>query len=86
MRHYWYGPGDGLWMIGGLVLLVLLIVLVVWVVNSLTRDRASHGSGSARPPDAGRPTLDDILRERFARGEITQEQLEQARKVLGLDR
>ena len=86
MRHYWYGPGDGLWMIGGLILLVLLIVAVVWVVNSLMRDRGSRGSGNAAARDASRPSLDEILRERFARGEISQEQFEQARKVLGLDR
>lgn len=86
MRHYWYGPGDGLWMIGGLILLILFIVAIVWVVNSLMRDRGSRGAGGAATRDPGKPSLDDILRERFARGEITQEQYEQARKVLGLDR
>ena len=82
MRYQWFGPGDGLWMIGGLLFLIALIVLVVWVVNTLMRgDRAPRGSSG----DPSRPTPTDILRERFARGEITEEQFEQAKKVLGRD-
>lgn len=91
MRYQWSGPGEGLWMIGGLLLLIGLIVVVVWVVNTLMRgDRGTHGptSGPSGGPsgDPLRPTPNEILRERFARGEITQEQFEQARKVLGPDR
>jgi putative membrane protein len=83
MRYGSFGPGDGLWMIGGLLFLIALIVLVVWVVNTLSRsDRGSRGSPSA----SDRPTANEILRERFARGEISEEQFEQAKKVLGPDR
>ena len=82
MRYNWSGPGDGLWMIGGLLFLIALIVLVVWVVNTLMRgDRTARGSSA----DPSRPTPIDILRERFARGEITEEQFEQAKKVLARD-
>jgi len=83
MRYDGFGWGAGLWMIGGLLLLVALIVLVVWVVNALSRgDRGYRG-----PSDGGsRPTPTEILRERFARGEITEEQFEQAKKALGPDR
>jgi putative membrane protein len=82
MRYQWFGPGDGLWMIGGLLFLIALIVLVVWVVNTLMRaDRAPRGSAG----DPSRPAPTDILRERFARGEITEEQFEQAKKVLARD-
>lgn len=85
MRYNWFGPGDGLWMIGGLIFMIALVVLVVWVVTTLMRgdrgDRASRGSSG----DPSRPTPTEILRERFARGEITEEQYEQARKVLGRD-
>ena len=83
MRYHWFGPGDGLWMIGGLLFLVALIVVVVWVVNTLMRgDRGSRGPTG----DPARPTPTEIIRERFARGEITQEQFEQAQKVLGPER
>jgi putative membrane protein len=83
MRHYWFGPGDGLGIIVGLLFLIALIVVVVWVVNRLSReDRGYRGPTG----DPSRPTPTEILRERFARGEITEEQFEQARKVLGADR
>jgi uncharacterized membrane protein len=36
--------------------------------------------------DPSRPTLNEILRERFARGETTALQFEDANKVLGPDR
>ena len=86
MRYHWFGPGDGLWMIGGLLLLIVLVVVVVLIVNMLWRGvRGARGAVSA-PRDPSRPTPDEILRERFARGEITQEQFEQARKVLAPDR
>ena len=82
MRYNWSGPGDGLWMIGGLLFLIALIVLVVWVVNTLMKnDRGSRGSST----DPSRPTPTDVLRERFARGEITEEQFEQAKKALARD-
>jgi uncharacterized membrane protein len=73
-------------MIGGLLLLVALIVLVVWVVNTLTK--GDHGERGYRGPSDGgsRPTPTEILRERFARGEISEEQFEQAKRVLGPDR
>jgi uncharacterized membrane protein len=41
------------------------------------------GPGSRRQ---ARPTPNEILRERFARGEITAQEFEDAKKVLGPDR
>jgi len=82
MRYNSSGPGDGIWMLGGLLFLIALIVLVVWVVNTLMKgDRTGRGSSA----DPSRPTPTDILRERFARGEITEEQFEQAKKALARD-
>jgi len=43
-------------------------------------------SGWSPRQDASRPTPNDVLRERFARGEITEQEFQQARKVLGPDR
>ena len=64
----------------GLLLLIALIVLVVWAVMNLTR------TGRAATHDPSRPTPNEILRERFARGEITAQEFEDAKKVLGPDR
>jgi putative membrane protein len=70
------GGGAGwIWMIGGLAVMVGLVVLIVWAVS-----RANH-AGSVQDP--ARPAPIDILRERLARGEITPEEFEQAKKALG---
>ena len=77
VRYGW--SGGGFWLLIGLLLLIALIVLVVWAVTNLSRTgRATH--------DPSRPTPNGILRERFARGEITAQQFEDAKKVLGPDR
>lgn len=73
------GWGGGFWMLGGLLLLIGVIILVVWAVNRLSR--TSH----APTRDPSRPSANEILRERFARGEITEAEFEQAKKVLGPD-
>jgi len=64
------GLGGWLWMILG----VVLLVAIVWAVV-------------AAIPNRDRPAADDsaqILRSRFARGEISQEEYEQARRLLGI--
>jgi len=64
------GLGGWLWMILG----VVLLIAVIWAVMAMI-------------PGRGRPTTDDpaqILKTRFARGEISQEQYEQARRLLGI--
>ncbi len=71
------GSSGGFWMIGGLLLIVGLAILVVWVVN-----RSSNPGRSSAPPTERSDAL-DILRERFARGEITEQEFEQAKRTLG---
>jgi len=64
------GVGGWLWM----TLAVILVVAVVWIVVAAIADR-------------GRPAADDparILKARFARGEISQAEYEQARRLLGI--
>ena len=74
-----YGFDGGtlgwIWMFGGLLVMVGFVVLIVWAVGSVSR------GGTSREPE--RPTPLDILRERYARGEITQEEFEQAKTTLG---
>jgi putative membrane protein len=77
-----YGGGVGLagWLgiIGMVVLIVGAIVLIVWLV---TRTGPAHGAPgpAARPP--GSDAL-EVLRMRFARGEMTEDEYRAARKVL----
>jgi len=74
------GAGGWLWMIGGLVLVIGIVLLALRAMRGV--DQASNG----RTDTSHRPDPVDILRERFARGEITEAEFEQAKRVLGADR
>jgi hypothetical protein len=62
-----YGYGSGLMWFVMPVIWIGLIGLIVWAVVRLSRARRDNG--------AARETADEVLRERFARGEITAEEL-----------
>lgn len=64
------GLGGWLWMVLG----IALIVVVVWVLVSAIAGRERTSTDDAA----------QILRTRFARGEITQAEYEQARRLLGI--
>jgi putative membrane protein len=64
---------GGIWMI---LFWVLIIGGVVWLVQSLSRGTGSNGQPSA--------SFLDILKQRYAKGEITKEQFEQMKHNLGL--
>ncbi len=69
------GGGMGIWMFFGTVFWILLIVgivlLVVWVVQ-----RASGGS------DRSEESALEILKKRYARGEISKEEFEEKKRSL----
>ncbi len=67
------GPGDWLWMILIITACVAIFVALVWMVVSLS------GRRSATSEDAAH-----ILKARFARGDISSEEYEQARRLLGV--
>jgi putative membrane protein len=73
-----WGNGWG-WLWGGLMMVVVWIA-IVWLVVSLVRgsgERPSH-----EPESGGRSGAEAILAERFARGEISEEEFEQRKRVL----
>ena len=77
--HDWMGWGWGGMIFGPLFMIVwvaLLVALVVLVVRWLSG--SSFGIGGARPSPR------EILDERFAKGEIDQEEYERRRKALGV--
>ena len=79
------GWGFGwLWGIGFLVLVVAGVILIVWLVASPGRSQRQPPPAWPTPPPApARPDPLDILRERFARGEISLEEFETAKRALG---
>ncbi|MEU0684434.1 SHOCT domain-containing protein [Streptomyces albogriseolus] len=68
-----------LWGLVWLVLLALVIIGLVWLVRFLIRNTASKDTTS-RPADAEAP--EDILRRRYAAGEIDED--EYLRRMSGL--
>lgn len=77
--HMMWGVGwSGLFF--GPLLMALLLGILIAVLFVLIR-WLSAPRHNPRPPD-GRPTPLDILKERFARGEIGKEEYEERRRVL----
>lgn len=72
MSGYGWDMGIGGWLWMGVGLIV--VVVLVWVFVAALNDR------NRRPADDAA----QILRSRFARGEITEAEYEQAKRLLGL--
>ena len=81
MGYGWGMGADGwLWMVGGLILVIGIVILVM-------RGMGGYERPAERPSEAGpRQEPMDILRARFARGEITAAEFEEAKRTLGGDR
>ena len=71
MMYGWdYSGAAGWWMVLGMAILAVAVIGSVWLIVR------RPGGGSGRSP------AEEILRERFARGEITPEQFEVAKRTL----
>ena len=76
---YGFGAGGGLlW----LLVIVLVVVGVVGLVVYLMRP-SRHAPPPSTPPTPPADSALQILRERFARGEIDQAEYEERRRALG---
>jgi len=79
--HMWSGGWHG-WFFGPIMMIVFIAVAVV-VVVLLVRWFGGTGHGAVHhAPLPGKTPL-DILKERFAKGEIDKEEFEERRRVLG---
>ncbi len=77
--HMWGNWGWGGMILGPLTMLIFVAAIVA-VVILLVRWLGSGSTGTV-PPPAGKTAL-DILKERFARGEIDKEEFEERRRLL----
>ncbi len=76
---------DGGWtgMIFGPLFMVLVLALVIGGAVLLVRGFAGPGPGTTPDHPPSSRTALDLLRERYARGEIDKEEFEERRRVLG---
>lgn len=79
-----YGPfayGGWSWLGFGLhgALMVVIWALVIWAIIALVR-ATTRGTASPTPPASDNALA--LLRERYARGELTDEQFKQMREAL----
>lgn len=81
MWHMW-GGGWGMWLVGGLVMLLFwgaVLALAFFAFRALSRGGGSeerhYSSGSSERPL-------QILKERYARGELTREEYLEMRREL----
>lgn len=79
----WGGPGWGEFgWIGGLLFLALIVFAIVLLARSLGWDRHDrHAAGRPGEP-AGEDRALQILRERYARGEIDKEEFDRRKEGL----
>lgn len=89
-ERYAYGPHMMWWgggwygMVLGPLFMILVLAVVIAIVALLVRwaGGAWHGSAPPQHAPSGRTPL-EILKERFARGEIDKNEFEERRRVLG---
>jgi putative membrane protein len=65
---HWWGMGFS-WLTG-----VVFIVLIIWLIIRVVNQDAYHRNRSS--------TAMDILKERYAKGEISKEEFEEKRKLI----
>jgi putative membrane protein len=77
--HMWGNWGWGGMMLGPLTMLIFVAAIVVVVILLV---RWLGGGSAMTPPAPTGKTAIDILKERFARGEIDKEEFEERRRLL----
>lgn len=83
--HHGYGVGWGGWIVGGLMMLAfwgVIVMLAVMLFRSLVGPRREEHTSTSPDVPAALPAKGalDILKERYARGEITKQEYEQMRE------
>lgn len=73
------GDGWGWWMLFGWLWMIGFWLLIIWAVLALIRGLSGRGREHVSQVS---PTALDILQQRYARGEITDEEYERMRQRL----
>ena len=79
MQPWEYMPWYG--MIFGPIMMIAVLVTIIVAVVLIVRWLGGGSTGAAVPPPTGKTAL-DILKERFARGEIDKDEFEERKRLL----
>lgn len=83
-HHDWLGglggPGGSMFPGFGLIVIVVLVVIIVWALAGGRLSGSQGGSSDVRHAPPEKPL--EIVRKRYARGEITREEFERMKKDL----
>ncbi len=74
-----HGGGFGMWL--WIIVLVVVVVLVGYFLADLTNRRTRDGRGAPGPDEVNETPL-DLLKKRYARGEITREEYQRIKADL----
>lgn len=74
MNGVGWGLGGGLWMILEIAVGIAIVVSLVWLITAALPGRQRSATDDAA----------QILKTRLARGEITETEYEQARRLIGI--
>jgi putative membrane protein len=77
----WFGAGHGMGGFGGIMMIVMWVLFIVGIVFLIRWLAASTKAASAGHPAHESPL--DILKKRYARGEIDKEEFENKKKDIG---
>ena len=77
----WHGGGDWGHMIFGPLMMLVFVAVVIVVVVLAVRWLGGARHGVTADPRSGKTPI-DILEERFASGEIDQDEFEERRRIL----
>jgi putative membrane protein len=79
---WYYGPGMGWWMVLSTVFWLVLIGIAVWALVRWVSHQTQTGTNQQTGGTIPGPSADEILRQRFARGDIDSETFERMRQQL----
>lgn len=81
--HMWYGDGHMVGMHWGWWIFWLVVVgFLIWLVARTTGPGPSGGGTPPPPPPPPRQSPEEVLRERFAKGEISEEEFRNRLRVI----
>jgi putative membrane protein len=72
-----YEPyGGGIWLFFHLLFWILIVIGIIWLIVWVVKQTGKHANGLAEE------TALDILKKRFAKGEISKEEYESMKKEI----